>query len=194
MFLSFLIKQSAASYETVVAVVEKHFFFCRQLTVVQVNVFHTLEKALVQPYVVSMLCQDGLHLLGQGLHFIVGLGAEQVEEHRRYTLKQVVVAVFVFLGIDDGVVESRFVRVVDGLLYLLIITPDSFHESLFVVFHAYAVEGHSIVGGTVFFEKRILAYVVFTHVFFSILSIKQRQNYGKNCTLSIDYYIFNEYL
>ena len=155
-FLSLFVEQCSATHESVVAVVEQHFLLGRQFAVMHVHILHALEKLLVQPYVVGMLGQYGLHLLSQGLHLVVGLGTEQVEEHRGDALQQVVVALFVVLVVDDGVVESRLLRVVDGLLYLLVVAPDAFHESLFIVFHAYAVEGHRVVRRAVFFEKWIL--------------------------------------
>ena len=51
---------------------------------VQVNLSDTFEESWVEAYVVGMLGQQGLHLLRQGIHLVVGLGTQQVEEYRRH--------------------------------------------------------------------------------------------------------------
>ena len=52
---------------------------------VQVYLTDALEEPGVQSYVVGMLCQDGLHLLCQSIHLVIGLCTQQVEEYRADT-------------------------------------------------------------------------------------------------------------
>ena len=49
---------------------------------VQVYLTDTLKESGIQTHVVGMLGEDGLHLLGQRIHLVVGFCAEQVEEYR----------------------------------------------------------------------------------------------------------------
>ena len=155
---AFLVEYGAASHKALVAIVKQRLFLRGQTAVVQMHVAHPLEQPGVEPHVVGVLCQDGLYLLGQCVHLVVGLGTEQVEEYRRHAAQQVVVAL-VFLGVDDGVVECWLLRVVDGLLNLLVVASDAFHESLLVVFQTDAVEGHRVVRRPIGLKKRVLMFV-----------------------------------
>ena len=131
---------------------------------VAVYVLDALKEPLVQSDVVGVLGQDGLYLLGQGIHLVVGLGREEVEEHRRHALQEVVVALGLVVLVDDGVVEGGLRRVVDGLLYLLVVAAYAFHEGRLEVFETYAVEGYGVVWGAVGHEKRVLPFgVVLCH-------------------------------
>ena len=141
---SCLVEQGTATYESLVAVVEQHLLLGSQLAVVQVYLADSLKQAWVQPYIVGMLCQDGLYLLCQRIHLVVGLSTQQVEEHGAHARQQVIVAL-ILLRVDDGVVEGRLLRVVDSLFYLLVVAADAFHEGFLVVLQADTVKGHGVV-------------------------------------------------
>ena len=110
----------------------------------------------VQPHVVFMLRQDGLHLLSQLVHLVVRLSRQQVEEHRRNPFQQVVIAIALVKGIQDGIVESWFLGIVDSLLQILVVTTDALHEGLLVVCQLNTVKRHSVVQSAVRFEKWVL--------------------------------------
>ena len=111
-----------------------------------------------------MLCQDGLHLLRQCIHLIVGLGTHQIEEYRGHAAQQVVITFSVFFCVYDSIVESRLFRIIDGLLNLFIITADTLHESLFVVLQTDTVEGHGIMRCLVILEKGVYANFIVVHI------------------------------
>ena len=136
-----------------------------------VDILDALKQPGIQPDVVGMLGQDGLHLLCQGIHFVVGLSTQQVEEHGRHPRQQVVVTL-VFLSVDDGVVKSRTFRIIDGLLYLFIVAADTLHESLLIVFYADAVEGHRVMRCVVRLEERVYPLnLLLTHIFVFVIVI-----------------------
>ena len=176
-FLASLVEQCTGAYESLVAVVQQLFLLGSQSAVVQMHVAYPLKQPWVQPYVVGVLRQDGLHLLSQCVHLVVRLCRQQVEEHRAHAAQQVVVAL-VLLGIDDGVVERRLLRVVDGLLYLLIVAADALHEGLLVVFQADTVERHRVVRCVIRFQKRILVLTHTNVLFLTCKGTKQFQ-YGQ---------------
>ena len=132
---------------------------------VAVDIADALKEPLVQADVVGVLRQDGAQLLGQGVHLVVGLGREQVEEHRRHAAQQVVVAHAVLLVVDadDSVVEGGLPRVVDQLVYLLILPADALHKRLLEVLKPDAVERGHVVGRVVRKEKRVLSFFILTH-------------------------------
>ena len=103
-----------------------------------------LKQSGVQTNIIGMLRQYGLYLLGQRIHLVVGLGRQQVEENSRHTRQQTIVTL-ILLRIDNGIVEGRFLRIVDNLLYLFIIATNTLHEGLFVVLHPYTVEGYHVM-------------------------------------------------
>ena len=74
------------------------------VAVLFIHTFHPFKHLWVEAHVVGMLCEYGAHLLCQCIHFIVGFGAEQVEEHCRHIIEQVIIAIIVE-GVDDGVFE-----------------------------------------------------------------------------------------
>ena len=129
------IQQRTTAHKTIVAVVEQHLLLRRQLPMMPMHILDPLKQFLVQADVVRMLRQDRTHLLRQRIHFVVGLGREQIEEHRRGTSQQIIVmiAVLLVIHIDDGIVESRFIRIIDDLLYLFIITTDTLQHRLLVI-------------------------------------------------------------
>ena len=104
-----------------------------------------LNEAWVESHVVGVLCQNRLQLLCQRIHLVVGFSRHQIEKYSRDTSQQVVVALFVFIAGDDGVVESGLLWIIDDFVNLLVVTAYSFHECLFVVFKSDFIEGHSIV-------------------------------------------------
>ena len=126
------IQQGTTTYKTIVAVVEQHLLLRCQLPMMPVYVLDTLEQFLVQADIIGMLRQDRTHLLCQCIHLIVCLGREQIEEHCRDTSQQVIVmlTVFLIIHVDDGIVEGRFIGVVDDLIDLFIITADTLQHRL----------------------------------------------------------------
>ena len=83
-FLAGFVEQGTTAHESLIAVVEKHLLLGCQLAVVQVYLTDALKEFRIQPHVIGVLRQDGLYLLRQGIHLVVRLGTEQVEEYRRY--------------------------------------------------------------------------------------------------------------
>ena len=146
-----LIEQSTATDESFITVVEQHFLLRGQPAVMQVYLTDALKQLRVQSHIIGMLRQDRLHLLCQCVHLVVRLGTEQVEEHRRHPVQQVVIVVTLVKGIKDGIVESGFLWVVDSLLEILVIPSDAFHESLLIVFQPDTVEGHCVMQCAVWF-------------------------------------------
>ena len=144
-FLSLFIEQSTAAYKTVVAVVQQSFLLIGQAAVVPVHGLDALKQLAVEPHVVGMFRQYGLQLLGQCIHLVVGFCTQQIEEHGGYPRQQVVVAVVVVIGMDDGIVESGLVWIVDGLVHQFFVSAYAFHESLLIVFQANLVEGNTLV-------------------------------------------------
>ena len=147
----FLVEQCTASHESLVAVVEQHLFLWCQPAVMQVHLANALKQLWVQPHVVGVFGQYRLHLLCQRVHVVVGLSRQQVEEYRRNPVQQVVVAIALVEGVQNGIVESRFLRIIDGLFQVLIVAADTLHERLLVVFQSDAVKGHRVVQCTVRF-------------------------------------------
>ena len=131
------------------------------------HIFDTLKQALVKTDIIGMFRQDRAHLLCQSVHLVIGLCREQIEKHRRHTPKQVVVALAVFLIINtnDRIVESRFLRTIDNLLDLLIVTTDTFHHGLFEILQPDTVEGCYVVRRIIRFKKRILSLFILVHIF-----------------------------
>ena len=124
-----------------------------------VYILDTLEQARIQSHIIGMLCQDGLHLLCQSIHLVIGLSRQQVEEHRADAVQQVVVALAFLLLVYDRVIECRLGGVVDGLFYLLVITTDALHEGLLIVFQANTVKRHRVVRCLVVFKKRVYPFL-----------------------------------
>ena len=79
-FLSFLVEQGTTAHKAVVTVVEQALLLLRQQTMVTVYVLHTPKEFFVEAHIIGMLREDGLHLLCQGVHLVVGLGTQQIEE------------------------------------------------------------------------------------------------------------------
>ena len=154
-FLACIVEQSTATYESLVAVVEQPFLLRCQLAMMQMHLTDTLKQAGIEAHVVGVLCQNGLQLLCQRIHLVVGFSRQQVEEHRRHSGQQIIVSL-VLLRIDNRIVEGRLLRIVDGLLDLFIVTTDALHEGFLVVLQTNTVKGHSIVWRIVRFKKRIL--------------------------------------
>ena len=147
---------------------------------VPVYVLDALKESGVEPHVVGMLRQYGLYLLCQSIHLVVSLCRQQVEEHSTHAVQQVVVALLVVILVDDGIVEGRLRRVIDSLLYLLVVTSYALHEGLFIVLQTYTVEGRRVVRCPIGFKKRVYPFLyTFTHVSFtfSMQKYKKRFNY-----------------
>ena len=154
-FFSLIVEQCTTANVAIVAVVEQTFLLGCQSAMRAMNGLDAFEETAVEPNVIGMLGQDGLHLLRQGVHFIISLSREHIEKHVRDALQQVVVALRFVVAVDDGVVESGFFGVVDGFLYLFVVTTDTLHEGFLEVFYAYLVERHGFMRCVVMLEKRI---------------------------------------
>ena len=130
-----------------------------------VHILDTFEQLLVQTDIIGVFGQDRTHLLGQGIHLVVGLSREQVEEDGRHPTEQVVVVIALFLVIhtDDGIVESRFLGIVDDLVNLLIIPTDALQHRLLEIFQTDTVEGRHIMGRIIRQKKRILSLLLLVH-------------------------------
>ena len=77
-----LVKERTAAHESLVAVFQQAFLLGGEFSVMSVHCLVSLEELFVESHIVGMLCEDGLYLLSQRIHLVVGLGAKQVEEHR----------------------------------------------------------------------------------------------------------------
>ena len=180
-FLARCIEQGTTAHKTVVTVVEEHLLLGCQLTVMTVYVFDAFKEAFVQTDIVGVLRQNGTHLLCQSVHLVGSLCRQQVEEHAADTRQEIVVAVVVFLviDIDDGVVESWFLGVVDDLLYLLIVTTDALHHRLFVVLQGDAVERRRVVRCAIRQEERVLPLILCFHILTLFWGAKVQQKSEK---------------
>ena len=145
LLLACLVEQGTTTHKTVVAVVKQHPLLRCQLAVVTMHILDTLKQLLVQSYVIGMLRQYGLHLLSQSVHLVVGLSTQQVKKHRRHTVQQVVITIRLILFTDNSIVEGGLLGVVDGLLYLLVVTTDALHEGFLIVLQTDTVERRRIV-------------------------------------------------
>ena len=113
---------------------------------------HALEELLVQRDVEAMLAQDGLHLLGQGQHVVCAVAFYDVVCHAQ-DLTQQVARIFQRL---DGVLEGRFLGVVDNGGNLLVLQFDALQHSWLVVLGLDFVEGDSSVVVTPILEERVV--------------------------------------
>ena len=172
--LAFGIEQGAIPHKTVIAVVEEHFFLGCQLAMMAMHILDALKEFLVETNIIGMLCQNRTHLLRQGIHLVVGLRRQQVEEHGTHTAEQVVVilAILLVIHIDDGIVESGLFRIIDDLLDLLVVTTDTFQHGLLVVLHTDTVKGGHVVRRMVRLEERILPFSHFTHGLYFLIDCK----------------------
>ena len=161
LLLVLVVEQRSAPHESVVAVVEQPLFLGCQSPVVVVYGLDSLEEFLVEPHVVGVFRQDWLYLLRQGIHLVIRLRAEQIEEYGGDPRQQVVISVLVVVHVDYRVVKSRFIGIVYGLLYLFVVSSDAFEKRLFVVFESYLVKWHGLVWRGIRHEKRVLASFLF---------------------------------
>ena len=121
-----------------------------------VDILDALKQLLVESDIIAVLCQYGTHFLCQCIQLIVALGTQHTVEHGRYPVQQRVVAYSLGdIYACDGILESGFFGVVNYLVYLLVITSDTFHKSLFIVRNSYPVEGDGIVKGVIRSEEWI---------------------------------------
>ena len=161
--LAGIVEQRTAAHEPVVARVEQHLLLRRQPAVAVVHCLDAFKQPRVQPNVVGMLRQNRRHLLRQRVHLVVRLGRQQVEEHRRRAVQKVVVVVLLVVNRDDRVVERRLLRVVDYLLYLLVLAAYALHEGLLEVLQADTVERRRVVRRIIRLKKRILPLILLVH-------------------------------
>ena len=185
--LSRLVEQGAATHEPVVARVEQHLLLGRQPAVVAVYVLDAFKQPLVQADVVGMLRQNRRHLLRQRVHVVVRLSRQQVEEHSRRASQQVVVVVLLVVHRDDCVIERWLLRVVDNLVYLLVIAAYALHEGFLEVLQADTVKRRRVVRRIVRLKKRILPLILLIHnnnfLYNSVQRYKEKpkaQNFRQN--------------
>ena len=164
-FFSGSIEQGPAPHKTIVAVVEQHFLLWCQLPMMTVHILDAFKEFLIETDIIRMFGQDGTHLLGQGIHLVVGLSREQVEEDGCHPTEQVVVVIALFLVVhtDDGIVESGFLGIVDDLLDLFIIPTDALQHRLLEILQTDTVEGRHIMGRIIRQKKRILSLLLLVH-------------------------------
>ena len=142
------------------------------------HIFDTLKQFFVESDIIGMLRQDWTHLLGQGIHLIVGLSRQQIEEYSTDTTQQVIIALTILLVIhtDDGIVESWFLGIVDNLVYLFLVTTDTLHKRLLIVLQTDTVKGHRVVRCIVFLEKGVESFL-FTHNILHFSACKNTNNF-----------------
>ena len=78
--LTLVVEKSAAAYEAVVAVVQKHLLLRCQFAMMFIHMLDALEESLVELYVVGVFREDGAHLLRQFVQLVAGFGAEHARE------------------------------------------------------------------------------------------------------------------
>ena len=141
---------------------------------VTVHIFDTFEQFLVQSHIVGMLRQDGAHLLCQCIQLVIGLSRKQVIKHCRYAVQQVIVAIGIIILVNDCIVECWLGRIIDGLLYMLVVAAYALHKRLFKVLNANLIERHRIVRCGIRLEERVLPLFIFpytglSHIFHLLL-------------------------
>ena len=135
-----------------------------------VHIADTLEELLVQADIIRVFRQDGAHFLGQCIHFVVGFCREQIEEDSRHPTKQIIIVIPLLLVVntDDSIVKSRFLGVVDNLLYLFVIATDAFKHSFLIVLQTDTVKGGYVMRRIIRLEERIFSLLI-VHISFSII-------------------------
>ena len=164
-FLASGIQQSATPHKPVVAVVQQHLLLRRQCAVMMIHILDTFEEPFVQSDIIGMLGEYRTQFLCQGIHLVVGVSTQQIEEYTRHLRQQVIISLVVLIVVhtNDGVLKRRCRWVVDDHLYLLILTTDTLHESLLVVFQPYLVEGWNLMGCMIVLEKGIHSLYLLFH-------------------------------
>ena len=152
--LAFLVEEGTALHESLIYVVEEHLLLGGEAAVVKMHILDALKEGLVQGHVVGVLGEQRLNLLGKGVHLVRRLGTQQGEEYGRDTVEKTIVET-VFIGVDDGVVESGLGGVVDDLGYLLVIAADAFDEGFLIVFQTNLVERNGVMGRVVRLEEGV---------------------------------------
>ena len=168
---------------------------------VLVDIFDALEELRVQADVVGMAGEDRTHLLCQGLHFVVALSTQQVEEHRAGPVQQVIVmlASLDLILRNDGILECRLLGVIDNLVDLLVLTAYTFHHRFLEIGKLYLVERHGIMRSAVRLKEGVDMLVILFYLivhnnlrYTVILPVKMPiffrhlyflQNYNKKSTL-----------
>ena len=79
--LALVVEQGSTAHEAVIAVVEQLLLLGGELAVVTVYGLYALKQLFVEPHIVGVLGQYGLHLLCQSVHLVVGLRTQQIEKH-----------------------------------------------------------------------------------------------------------------
>ena len=131
--LALLIEQCTTTHKTVVAVVKQSFLLFCQKTMMAMHMFHTCKEFLIEAHIIGMFCQDGLHLLCQGVHLVVGLSTQQIEENGRHAIQQVIIPLRIIILVNDGIIEGGLLWIVNRFLYQFVITTNTFHKGLFIV-------------------------------------------------------------
>ncbi len=79
--LSLIVEQRSTAHKAVIAVVKQLLLLGSELAVVAVHGLYSFKQLFIEPHVVGVLGQYGLHLLRQSVHLVVGLRAQQIEKH-----------------------------------------------------------------------------------------------------------------
>ena len=144
-------EQGSVAHEGLVHVVEQGGLLGVEWAVVVVYGLDAQPEVGVEHHAVAVLGQDGGHLLCQGVHLVVGVGTDEVEEGVG-DLRQGAVA----LGYD-GVLEGGGFGILRDALYVGHVALHAFHHGSFVVLEADLVEGDGVEWGAVgLIEKRVL--------------------------------------
>ena len=80
--LALVVEQCSVAHESQICILQQFLFFVREAAVVAVHVFYSLEEFRVEPHVVGVLGEHWLYFLCQCVHFVVGVGAHEIEECR----------------------------------------------------------------------------------------------------------------
>ena len=156
-----LVQQCTTPDKTVIACFEQHLLFRSQCPMVLIYIFNTCEQLFIQTDVVGMFGKNRTHFLGQRIQLVVGLRTQHAREYVRHPIQQVIIMLsFRRVDPNDSVLKRRCFRIVDDLLYLFIIAPDTFHESFFVIFGMYLAKRDGVVWSVVGYKKRIDSFTI----------------------------------
>ena len=137
-------ERSPVALETLIEVVQQPLILHVKAQALVLDSLDALEVAFVEHDVLGVLREQGLHLLCQRIHLVVGMGTEQVEERRGDPFQGAVIERV------DGVLERRRFGIVQDALQVSILAAHALEHGLLVVLETDLVEGNRLVGGGVF--------------------------------------------
>ena len=132
-------EHGSVAHEGLIHIVEQRLFLGLQGAMVGVDGPNALPQGFVEHNLVAVLGQYGRHLLGQGVHLVVGVGTEQIEKHVADARQRAVAS-----G-NDGVLESGLLGIADDALDVGIVALHALEHCFFVILKLYLVEGHRVV-------------------------------------------------